>query len=82
MTGDNKILDVIDVLKNVLNDVQRLKVEVKEMRTELNYIYKMVLISYVCEEIEKDEVSKQMDMLFECVYWYRRKKKWTKKNYI
>ena len=68
MTENDRILDLIDVVKNVLNNVQRLKVEVKEMRTELNYIYKMVLISYVCEEIKKDDVSKQMDMLFECVY--------------
>ena len=69
MIENDKFLDMIDVLKNLLDDVQQLKVEIKEMQTELSSICEVALIPYVLEEIEEDErISKQVDVLFDSVY--------------
>ena len=69
MSDDNRILDLIDVVKNLLEDVQQLKGEIKEMQVELNCMCEIALIPYILEEIEKDErTSKQVDMVFDCVY--------------
>ena len=69
MIENDKFLDMIDVLKNLLDDVQQLKVEIKEMQTELSSMCEVALIPYVLEEIEEDErISKQVDVLFDSVY--------------
>ena len=69
MIEDDRILDMIGVLKNLLDDVQELKVEIKEMQVELSSMCEIALIPYVLEEIEEDDrISKQVDILLASVY--------------
>ena len=70
MIENDRILDMISVLKNLLDDVQQLKVEIKEMQIELNRMCEVALIPYILEESEErnEWISKQVDVLFDCVY--------------
>ena len=69
MIENDRILDMIGVLKNLLDDVQQLKVEIKEMQIELSSMCEVALIPYIVEETEEGErISKQMDILFASVY--------------
>ena len=69
MIENDRFLDMICVVKNFLDDVQQLKVEIKEMQVELSSMCEVALIPYILEETEEDErISKQVDVLFDCVY--------------
>ena len=69
MIENDRFLDMIGVLKNLLDDVQELKVEIKEMQVELSSMCEIALIPYVLEETEEDDrISKQVDILLASVY--------------
>jgi PHP family Zn ribbon phosphoesterase len=54
--SENKIvLDMIDVLKGILKDVQRLKVDVQELQIELNRFKEIA--PCVHKEVEKKKVK-------------------------